>query len=350
MSSRPHLQDWFALAALMAVWGSSFMLTQVALDSLTPVLVVFTRVAVGSVVVGLLWRLAFRHASFSALPWTDLALFALLGNVVPFSLIAWGQQHIDSGTTAILLAVVPLIVATLAHFFLRDERLTLARVAGLLVGFVGVIWVVGPAHGAKLAAGGMAVAGKLAIVAAAASYAINVVLVRLRARAEPVACATGTLILSSAVTLPLALVDAPALKSEVTAASVLAVLLLGALSTALGSVLYFRVIRRVGASFLSTINYLIPVWAVLLGVAVLGDFPGPRALVGLVLVLTGVAISQTTSTPRGRPARRALRTRFDPLLGRSRVAAWGQRPSPVTRTMRPAARRARGRGYSLDNY
>ncbi len=144
MNARPQLQDWLALFALVAVWGSSFMLTRVALDSLAPEVVVFVRLAVGAALLALLWLLTARNASFRALPWTDLALFAFLGNVAPFFLITWGQQHVDSGTTAILLAVMPLLVATLAHFLLPDERLTLARLVGLLIGFIGVIWVVGP--------------------------------------------------------------------------------------------------------------------------------------------------------------------------------------------------------------
>ena len=140
------------------------MLTRIALDSLTPGIVVFARVALGAGLLALLWHLTSRHTSFHALPWADLALFALLGNVVPFFLITWGQQHVDSGTTAILLAVMPLIVAILAHLFLRDERLTLARLAGLLVGFAGVVCVVEPVAGAELTAGGMAFAGKLAVI------------------------------------------------------------------------------------------------------------------------------------------------------------------------------------------
>ena len=187
----------------------------------------------------------------------------------------------------------------------------------------------------------MTVLGKLAVIGAACSYAVNVVLVRSRARAEPLTCAAGTLVISSAATLPLALAGGPALAGGFTMGSAVAVLLLGVFSTAVGSVLYFRVVRRAGASFLSTINYLIPVWAVAIGVLALGEAPAPRALAGLVLVLAGVAVSQWAPArpPRALPARGWLES----ALASVRTTTWGPRPIPVARPMRPSAG-AKGRG------
>ncbi len=299
----PKLSDWLGLGVLVVVWGTAFLWTEVALEAFSPSVIVAGRVVIGvSIVLGFL-ILTRRRLQIRSI-WGQLALFALFGNVLPFHLISWGQQHIDSGTTGILMALIPLIVISLAHFLVPGERLTWPRLVGFGTGFVGVVWIIGPAM--MLTAQATVALGQFAVLGGALCYSINIILVRRLARTESTVTAGGTLIVSSLLTLPLAFIDSSATLPRFDAVPFLAVVALGLFSTGIGSVVYFRLIRRAGAAFLSLINYLIPVWAVIVGMAFLGETPQARALIGLALVLAGIALSQWTPTKRRPAAIRSL--------------------------------------------
>ncbi len=287
--ARMTAADWGLLGLLSLLWGGSFFFNQVAVAELPPLTVVAARVVLAAAV---LW--AVLRARGEAAPRTPAALVAFAGmgvlnNAIPFTLIVWGQTQIASGVAAILNASTPLFTVLLAHVLTRDERLTPARVAGVVVGFLGVAVMMG---GAALGGSGAAVAAQAACIVAAASYACATLWGR-RFRAlgvPPLATAAGQLTASTLLLAPLALiVDRPWSLPAPGPAALASLVGVALLSTALAYVLFFRILARAGATNLSLVTFLIPVSAILLGVVVLGETLLPRHLAGMALIGLGLA-------------------------------------------------------------
>ncbi len=303
----PHpLADWVRLLALTLLWGSAFLLTKVAVSSLDPGLVVAGRLLVACVLLvplALLRRAGGGGPPWGARLWVFLILIAVFGNVLPFSLIAWGQQHIDSALAGILMAVMPLATLGLSHFLVPGERLTPYRVAGFLLGFTGVLVLMGPDALRGAANGEGHLLAMLAVLGGALCYAVSAILARLRPASDALPSAAATTLLGAGLMLPFVLgpgdLGPP---GERFGASLAAVLALGAFSTAWASILYFQLIKSAGPAFLSQLNYLIPLWAVAVGMLFLGERPESRALYALALILGGILLTHLER-------RRAIRRR-----------------------------------------
>lgn len=305
------LSDWIHLLALTVMWGSAFALTRAAVGELPPEWVVQGRLMVGAILLSVWCALSGRGWPRGRRLWWFFLLIALFGNVLPFNLIAWGQQSIDSGLAGVLMAVMPLFTLVLAHFAVPGERLNALRLFGFCVGLLGVAVLLGPDIGVSGAADPQFVLAALAVLAGAFCYAVAAVMSRLRPKSDVVSSAMATTLLGAAVmtsTLP------PAIGLEqYTAASVGAlgaIALLGVFSTAVAAVVYFRLIERAGPAFVSQLNYLIPVWAVLLGGLLFGERPSTSDYVAIAVILTGIALSQLGPLPRG-----ALRKGRRPAVG-----------------------------------
>jgi len=283
------LVEWALLLALSLVWGGSFFFVEVALEGLGPYTVVAVRVGLGAL--GLLLFLRLRGLSLpdSLADWWALFVMGLLNNAIPFSLIAWGQVRIDSGLASIFNATTPLFTLVVAHLCTRDERLTPLKGLGVLFGLLGVAVLIGPDLGEG--AGG-SLWGQVAVLGAACSYAFASVWGRRLRRLSPAVAATGMLICSSAVMLPLALLAEP-LPGTLPSPSVLAALIgLGLLSTSLAYLLYFEILARAGAVNLMLVTFLIPPSALALGVLFLHEPLEAKALLGLALIFAGLAAVQ----------------------------------------------------------
>jgi drug/metabolite transporter (DMT)-like permease len=213
----------------------------------------------------------------------------LLNNAIPFSLIVWGQTHIASGLASILNATTPLFTILIAHGLTTDERLSKGRIAGVLIGFAGVIVLIGPQ---ALAGLGQDVMAQLAILGAAISYGFAAIFGRRfkRMGVPPLATAAGQVTASSLLLLPVALaVDRPWILAWPDLPVWAAILGLALLSTALAYVVFFRILASAGAVNLSLVTFLIPVSAILLGVAILGERLATTDFLGLALVGLGLA-------------------------------------------------------------
>lgn len=281
--------DWIRLLSLSLLWGGSFFFVQVAVGVLPALSVVLARVALGALILGLALRLLGVGLPRGLAAWRALLVMGLLNNAVPFTLFAVAQGRIDSALAAILNATTPLFGVVVAHLALADERMTPARAAGVVLGFLGVVAMLA---GSGAWAGGT-LAAQLACLAAAFSYALAGVWGR-RFRAmgiAPSAAALGQLVCATVLILPLALaIDRP-WTLPLPPPQVLAALLgLAALSTALAYLLYFRLLGSAGAVNLLLVTFLIPVSAMALGVAVLGETVLPRHLAGLGLIALGLAV------------------------------------------------------------
>jgi drug/metabolite transporter (DMT)-like permease len=290
--------EWGLLLVLVALWGSSFLLVRVSLDVFTPVAVTAGRLLIGAGVLLLLLVLTRRRVVRGVRNWLFFAAMAVVGNALPFFLIAWGQRHIPSGLTGILMAVMPLVVLVLAHFLVAGERLTPRRLAGFALGFIGVIVLTGPEAFAALVGHEAAFSSQLAVLGAAVCYGVAAIIARRGPALHPVITAAavlsiaGILVGSALVYRGFAAGSGAALHEPMSLVPALALLALGALSTGLATVVYFTLVARAGPTFLSLINYLIPVWAVVLGAMVLGERLPARAFAALLLILAGVVLAR----------------------------------------------------------
>lgn len=300
--------EWALLFALVVLWGSSFMLVRVSLDAFTPVAVTAGRLLIGAGVLLLVLLATRRRLPAGARTWAFFAVMAVVGNALPFFLIAWGQASIPSGLTGILMAVMPLVVLVLAHFFVAGERLNARRLAGFVLGFVGVLVLTGPEALAALVGQEAALLSQLAVLGAATCYGVAAVVARRGPVLNPVVTAAAVLSIAG-ILVGFGLLAGiaghgagGALEGPVGLAPGLALAALGALSTALATVVYFSLVARAGPTFLSLINYLIPVWAVVLGALVLHERLPPRAFAALGLILAGVVVARWQSARRRSPA------------------------------------------------
>lgn len=277
------------LVMLSVLWGGSFFFVGIAVKDLPPFTIVVARVAIAALALhGLLWLLGHKLPR-DARTWVAFFGMGLLNNVVPFTLIVWGQTHIASGLAAILNATTPLFTLIVAHLATRDEKMSGGGVAGVVVGFAGVGIMVG---GTALRSLGTDVIAQFAILAAALSYAFAAVFGRRFATMgiAPVATATGQLTASAIVLLPvMVLVDHPWTLPMPSYSTIAALAGLALVSTAIAYIIYFRILQTAGATNLLLVTFLIPVSAILLGTLVLGETLQPKHLMGMALIGVGLA-------------------------------------------------------------
>jgi drug/metabolite transporter (DMT)-like permease len=285
------------LAALAALWGSSFMFIELALRDLAPSTVILIRIGSGALALAVYLRLA-GHRFSSLRPYAGpLALLGLVNTAGPFFLITWGQQHIDSGLAAILNASAPLFTALFALPLDRTQRVSGLRLVGVLLGFGGVVLLVG----GELGGGDRAVAGGLAVVGASACYGVGSLFAGRRFNGLPPALvAFGSLAWATLYALPLGAAQASAPGPT----ALLSVLYLGIAATGAAYLLYFGLIAGAGASRAVLVTYLVPALALGYGAVFLDEQVTALALAGLALVLAGVALG-TGAARRNRSLRRA---------------------------------------------
>ena len=297
MSTHRKLNDWLLLLALVVMWGSSFMFNSIAVASLPPLTVVAGRVGVAALVLVIIVYALGKRLPPPGRSWLPYAVIAIIGNAVPFYLITWGQQVVESALAGILMAMMPLATIALAHFLIAGEHLTRQRVTGFAIGFLGIVLLMGPAALAGVGGDAVRIVSQLAVLGGALCYALQSVLTRLIIKGDVMVAAAATLLIAAVVVVPVALwLDRPWTLVPM-GTSVAAVVWLGVAPTAIATILYFMLIRSAGPSFMSLVNYLSPGVAVMLGLLVLGETPHPYAYFGLALILAGLAFSQS------RPAR-----------------------------------------------
>ena len=289
--------DWLGLAALTVMFGSAFMFTKLAVQELPPSIVAAARISIAAIVLlglALARKECFRFLHSS---WPLIIALAIFGNCLPFYLISWGQQTIDSSIAGILMAVMPLATLVLAHFFIPGEKLNMFQVFGFLAGFVGVLLLLGPAALAELGNSAHVFFPMVAVLGGAFCYAINTILAKHASSESLLAISASVLVASSLIMLPAWFVAEDLGAFRLISIGVLSVVLLGTFPTALATLIYFAIIARAGPSFLSQINYLIPVWAVMMGTVFLGEPFSTHAIIALVIILAGIATAGRKSPP-----------------------------------------------------
>ena len=278
--------EWTLLVVLSVLWGGSFFFVEVALDALTPLAIVLGRVGIAAVALLVLVYLQGERMPGAPAVWGAFFVMGALNNVVPFGLIVWGQQHIESGLASILNATTPLFTVVLAHFLAAGERMTANRLIGVLAGIGGVALLIGPEALRGLGLYGI---GQVAVLGAALAYACAGIYGRRLKHLPTTVAAAGMLTASTVMALPLALAleGPPQLPASATVWG--AMLGLALLSTALAYLIYFRLLAAAGPTNLLLVTFLIPVSALALGVAVLGEAVSWNAVAGMALIFLGLA-------------------------------------------------------------
>jgi drug/metabolite transporter (DMT)-like permease len=280
--------EWALLLFLSLLWGGSFFYNAIAVTALGTFTIVAVRVGLGSLFLYAVLRLTGARLPRDTATWRAFAVMGILNNVIPFSLIAWGQASVPSGLASILNATTPIFTVIVAHYTTSDERMTPLRVGGIVAGFAGVIVMIG---GDVLAKAGNHLPGEIAIIVASVSYAFSAIYGRRFARMglAPLATATGQIAAAAAMMIPLAIViDMPWLRPLPGLPVWGALLGLGAISTCLAYVVYYRILATAGAVNLMLVTLLIPVTAILLGAVVLGERLAVNHFVGMAAIALGL--------------------------------------------------------------
>ena len=285
------------------VWGSAFLFTKLAIDTIPPITLTAGRAWIGAAMM-LAVAAALRHS----LPrggrvWFMLLAMGLTGSVLPLSLIAWGQLRIDSGLAAILIGTVPLVTVMLAHFATQDDRLSWRKLAGVILGLGGLVVLIGPA---ALGGLGDGLWRQLAVFAGACSFAVTILLARAVREVSPAVSSAVVLGFAGLVASILGLAFEQSWRLSPSSASLLAMLALGILSTGAGNLAFYRLSRTATPSFISLNNYLIPVVALIWGALLLDEPFTLRTGGALALILGGVAIAsirraKTSNNPSTSP-------------------------------------------------
>lgn len=278
--------DWLLLLLLSSFWSWTYLFNRVALDDVPVLTIVLARCGIAAIAL-----VIFLHAVGQRLParlgaWGAFALLGLINNAVPFSLIVAGQIWVTTGATAILLGTTPLFSVVLAHFLTSDERMTPARVLGVLVGLAGLVILVGP-EALRLGYGFL---GQVLILLAALLYTLAAIYGRSLRAFNPLVLATGQLVCSSLMMIPLAFaVDRPWTLSPGLPAigSLLAIALIG---TAVAYIVYFRLLASAGPTNMLLVTFLVPVGALVIGVLVLDEAVTLPMIAGMGLIFAGLAV------------------------------------------------------------
>ncbi len=300
-SGPPGAIDIGLLLLLGAIWGASFMFIKLAVETVPAMPTTVLRLLITVVIMfGLMWWFSARLPPWGRV-WWFVVLSAVVGNVVPFFLIAWGEEHVDGALAAILMSPSPLIAAALAHVFTSDEKLNAAKLWGIALGIVGVAILMGIDTLTRLGEDGVR---QLAVIGAGVGYAINSVVSRGLTGGSAVGNISAVMVVSLLIWVPLSLTAPSAWSFDPSPTSLMAIAALALFSTAIGTLLMLNIVRRQGAAFTSQVNFLVPLFGVLWGALILAERPSLRAFIGLALILFGVAVARRGSGLR--PAGKAM--------------------------------------------
>lgn len=282
------LRIWGMLFLLGVLWGGSFFFARIAVQEIPPFWLVFFRVSIAAVTLHLYLAARGQWMNFRAIPFLPFLGLGLLNNAIPFSLIFLGQTVIGAGLASILNATTPFLTVIAANLMTKDEKASPLKIGGTLVGIAGAAVIVGPT---ALSGLGAPLWAELAIIGAALSYAFASIYAKRFKSIPPLYTATGQLSASTFLMLPISLLThgQPDL-GGVTAAVWASVLALAFASTAFAYTLFFRIVAEAGATVVSLVTLLVPVSAVLLGIAFLGESLSSNQIAGMALIGSGLMV------------------------------------------------------------
>ena len=292
MNTTTTPRDYLLLFGVGLIWSSSFLFIKLAISTVPPYTLTAARIAVAVLVLAGYLTLKRQGLPTDIKNWTIFAVLGLFGTALPFTLISWGELYIDSGLTAVLMGTMPVATAMLAHLFIADERFTFSTGLGIMIGFGGLLILIGADALENL---DRAVVAQLAIIIGALSYAVSTTFARRFARLPGPVMSTGSTVAGLIWVLPLAILLEQPWTLRPDGLAVISVLILGIVATALATLIFYYLIHRVGATTFSQVNYIIPVFGASWGILFLNEVPGWRLPTALALVLSGIFIVSRTA-------------------------------------------------------
>ena len=277
---------------LSAVWGGAFTLNKLALNFYSPEFIVFARLIIGTFILFLLLMIMYRRITISLRDWQYYLFMSTVGIVAPFILIVYGQQQIDSSLAGILMATMPISTIILSHFFLHDEKLTRRKFIGFVIAFIGIIILVIQDFSNLKINILSNISSELMVMSGAILYSCSAVYGKRFKHTDPLSASTGTIFFSAIMMFIYLLIFVPTEISNIDLRNSASLVLLGVFCTAIATIIYFQILHTSGASFISIMNYLIPIWAILFGVIFFQEEIFMNYIVGLILVILGINISQ----------------------------------------------------------
>jgi drug/metabolite transporter (DMT)-like permease len=286
--------NWFLLILLSAIWGGAFTLNKIALDLYTPEVIVAGRLIVGSAFLIVLIYFIYKRFTFNLSQLNYYLFMSLVGIVIPFIAIINGQRNIDSAMAGILMATMPITTILLSHFFLVDEKINQQKLIGFLISFFGVFILIYREDLFVNNSLSTTLISQLQVMLGSTLYSIAAIYGKKYKMTDPVSASTGTILFATFFMLIyLIFID----ESNVSIPTLLVnynILLLGILCTAIATIIYFQILQTAGASFLSIMNFLIPLWAILFGILILNDAFSWNYIFGLIIILAGIKLANST--------------------------------------------------------
>ena len=290
-SSKINPRNLTLLAVLVVIWGSSFALSKIAIHDVDPNWVAALRLTLGGVVI---LGFALWHNQSPVLvqkSWPKYLWLGVVGNALPFILISWGIQYTSSGVTGLLMGTIPLFVIVIAHFLLPDEKLNWRKAFGFILGFIGVIILMNPHQLINASFQGQELRGELAIILACLCYGIHSVTAKRMGFDKPFQQTSGILLAAAAVALLFAIFKNPYGLEQLKFNSTLAIIGLGIFPTAISMVIVYYLMEHIGPSAVSFTNYLVPIFALLLGAMAFNETLSWNITIALLCILAGIAVT-----------------------------------------------------------
>ena len=287
--------NWFLLLLLSAIWGGAFTLNKIALNIYTPEIIVAGRLIVGYVFLLILIYMIYKRFAIKLSHFNYYLFMSIVGIVVPFIAIIHGQKHIDSAMAGILMATMPISTVILSHFFLEDEKMNRRKILGFIISFLGVFTLIYREEMFNHISEDITLLSQSLVILGATLYAFAAVYGKKYKITDPLSASTGTILFATFfMSIYLATLDS----NDVSIKNLLIdnnILILGIFCTAIATVIYFQILQTAGASFLSIMNFLIPLWAILFGMVVLDDQFYWNYIFGLFIILLGIKLANPAS-------------------------------------------------------
>ena len=288
-----RMKHWIAFVVLGIIWSSSFMWIKIALEEIGPTTLVAFRVLFGFLFCAAVIFIQRTNWPVKFNEWWPLLFLGLINQAIPFFLISWGQQAIDSSVAAILDATVPLFTIVIAHFLLDDDKITVFKVTGLLIGFIGVVILLSKDVGESSGS----VMGQAAVVIASMFYAISGIFIRRKTQNTPGYIRSGIPLLSATFIMwPFAFITESPIQIPQLGITWISLLFLGIVGSGFAFVLAYYLIHEIGPTKLSMVTYIFPLGGIILGVVFLDECMTWQILLGGVLILASLAVANWQTT------------------------------------------------------
>ncbi|PPR45289.1 MAG: hypothetical protein CFH16_00986 [Alphaproteobacteria bacterium MarineAlpha5_Bin6] len=282
----------FLLILLSAIWGSAFFAIKISVQHFHPISVASFRLIIGALLLFLFF--SYKKYSFNFFKNNFVVIFTigLIGNFIPFFLISWSEQYIKSNTAGLLLSVGPIFTLILSHFMTHDEKFSALKLISILIGFLGVLFIIGFDSFSINLNNLSNLIPKIAIIVAALGYVISSILAYNLKKVNIIELTTFATISAAVISIPFMLFYEINSPSKFEFNSLIPIIYLGLFPTAIAFIIRFHIISKAGPVFLSYVAYLIPAFAILFGYIILNEEINLSSLIGIILILLGVYFGQ----------------------------------------------------------